>query len=718
MFNKKILYLEQKKAIWGDFACHFIDKSKEQIWETFKPYSIISDKEKDEVNLIRSFKDEIILDVEDKFRVDEIKLKLKENGFPFYSLYNTGSRGVHFHLLFDNLADKPEDLRNRIRKYIISIFNTDLKLSTENQWIACPYAKHMKTGNTKELVEEYFGNNHLKDEIIEYCKKDLEIEKVSYEIEPDENFKDFLNDPYLKYCLQNKIIDGERNGILFKNLAIGLVKSGLEKEEILKIAAVIVNNCPGKSIGEFMGWVEKAGSGELTDFNRSEIIKWAIKYGHPVFYKMHDEEQIKEIMPVKTMWNILWDSSVARQPTWRDMCFYNMLGTVIDESEEDYRVHVIFSCASSSGKDEGTNLVETTLMDLDIPTSRPSSATDKTLVGAPNQMIEEYNIKNGLDEINKENEKGKKWKNPIEYGILATCKWIAFTEAETVFSPSHSFNKQLHSILRLAMDKGRKVEKGVGGKIVKYNTNASFLLVSYPIENQILRVINNGIFQRSLFYHKDITEEDHDAIVKHVARKMFNTDLKLNFNEKEYRALIVNKLKDIKQWYNENRTNIKPSKDIETYTSKLVNDYKNEYEHLIPADKDTLNSMIRRGIGTINKIAILNAISNKRTELIFEDIDIAFRLLKTCLDSIRIILGRQEVGNKQEAVILSILSKEDKTCGNVYQEIETNLGIKSTATKNKLIKKIKNLGYVEEYQDGKYKKLRLTNSGKEVIGLE
>ena len=268
------------------------------------------------------------------------------------------------------------------------------------------------------------------------------------------------------------------------------------------------------------------------------------------------------------------------------------------------------------------------------------------------------------------------------------------------------------------MDKGRKVEKGVGGKIVKYNTNASFLMVSYPIETQILRVINNGIFQRSLFYHKDISEEDHDAIVKHVTRKMFNTDLKLNFSEKEYRTLIGNKLRDIKKWYDENRTNIKPSRDTETYTSKLVNDYKAEYEHLVPADKDTLNSMIRRGIGMINKIAILNAISNKRTEILFEDIDIAFKLLKTCLDSIRIVLGRQEVNGKQEAVVLSILSKEDKNSMNVYKEIETNLGIKSSATKNKLIKKLKDAQYIEEYPDGKFKKLRLTLKGKEVIGLD
>lgn len=84
-------------------------------------------------------------------------------------------------------------------------------------------------------------------------------------------------DPLLKFVLTHKITAGERHSVLFKNLAPILVKLNLDKDK--KILDQIIYNCPGKSIGELMGWIKLARKGKL-NLNISEINKWSDKYGY------------------------------------------------------------------------------------------------------------------------------------------------------------------------------------------------------------------------------------------------------------------------------------------------------------------------------------------------------------------------------------------------------------------------------------------------------
>ena len=713
MLSEKLNYLKLVKQNYADLIVHYINQPSHEVWPSSKTLNECSDKELEQINLIRLLPYEIILDIEEKYKLKFVLEKVKEKNWT-YEVWNTGSRGYHVYLKFSNLEEQSLEVRNRIRKYIINEFGTDEAVAKETQFISCPYAPHFKTNNIKTLTETGGPGtpNIIPQKIIEYIESEIKLKK-DFVLEDDEDFKEFDEDPYLKYVLSKKIVDGERNGVLFKNLAIGLVKSGKNRMDILNIARRIVNNCPGKNVAEFMGWVDKALSGEMTDFNKGEIIQWAIKWNHPILYNLHSEKKFTEVLTIKMLWDVLWDAKIAAQPVWRELCFYNLIGTIVDERDDDYRVHVIFSSPPGSGKDEGLNLMQKVLDDLGLDTVRPSSATDKTLVGGLNQEAINYNTKWGLDSSADDTEK-KQFRREIEEGWLKHVHWMAFGESETIFKPG-AFNRQVHIILRQAMDKARRIEKGVGARRITVNTNTSFILTTYSMDDIIYKLLHNGLFQRALYYDKTLSKEEHNSIQQKICEYNYNPTIREHYDEGAYYDLLLKTLKSMRTWYTENRKNIQYFKDCNLYIEHLWTELEKSYEFLPPTDRNILDSIVRRSNNNLNKLLILHAVWNKKLIIEKRDVDECFNLIKICVESIKKLILKQDSVKKKRLIVLDILKGRSLKSMDLYAKIKTQAGTKSTRTISRMISELKELGCISEFRDGNTIRLSLTPKGAELV---
>lgn len=711
LLTKKIDFIKKLKTISPQMKVHFINQTEQKIWENEKTLSNLTNEEVEIVNLRKQLPDEIILDVEEKYRVEDIKTKLKEKGWS-YELWNTGSRGVHFVLKFGNLHLKELSMRNRVRRYVIDEFQTDNKLAKETQWMCLEWSKHFKSNKEKTLVENQGdGINFIPEDIFKYCQKELELENEKV-LESDDAFKDFLTtDPYLKYVLENKVVDGGRNDMLFKNIAIGLVRSGLTREEIEKVGKAVVKNCPGKNIGEFMGWVSKAVREEYLEFNKYELVQWSLLYKHPVLYKdLVKDEQYVDLLTIKQLWDIIWNGRIAQQPVWKDLCFYNMISAILQEEDKDLRAHVIFSCMSSTGKDEGISLVEQILNKLGLITHVLAEITDRTLVGSINQYAIETNTKKDLKEGD------EKYREVIDMGILAKGKsdWVAFPEAESVFKPG-PYNKKMQLIFRQVMDKRRQIKKGVGGHIINLYTNTVLMLSTYSMDKDIYSLLMNGLFQRTLFYRKQFTHKDHKAVRRYIVNRNFNPLIIENYDEIDYINILVQKLNTMKLWYDENKNNIKYSKTIDETINYYWDKYEDSYEVLTSQDRDLLDSIVRRSTVNLDKLIKITAIWNMKTNISTGDIDICFNLLKDCIDSVKNLITSQDRSTKQIDVALLLLKDGSMKIMNLYAQLEEILNVKSEATKAKILKKIENLGYITKFKDGRDNMVMLTEKGFERV---
>ena len=685
-------------------------------WPQEKTISELSQEEKEQFNLRKQFPNELILDIEEKYMIEEIKRKLQDKKWT-YTMWNTGSRGYHISVTFQNLSSQPVELRDRIRRFYIEQFETDLKLAKQSQWLALEWTPHFKTGNVKTLLDAVNeGTNTVPADVIEYCKRAI-IKRQQVTKETSELLTDFhTKDPYLKYAMENVIESGNRNNILFKNLGIGLAKSGLSREQILPYAQKIVANCPGKNVGEFMGWVDKTQQGHLKDYNRTEMLQWGLEHGMEPLYKLYDDEELIDLMSIKQLYDELWNHKIECQDIWKDLCFYNLIGTILDEKEEDLRTHVIFSSYSSTGKDEGLNFIRDLLDSLGYKTRTPATITDRTLVGAVNQTKLEYNIKNDLSE-DKQEKGSKSWKDPVEKGFLQDTNWMAFGEAEFIFRPG-AHNRHIQLILRQAMDKSRKIEKGVGGFDIPVRTNTSLILVTYTMSNIINSVLHNGLFQRALFYNKSLTTEEHKIIRNFINKSRFNDTFKEQFNKKKYTSKLLEKLRTMKKWYDENKKKFKYAPNSDKLVEAMWEKVEKNYEGYFKGDKDILDSMVRRSANNLFKLVTLNATWNMTHDVSHAMIKENFGLIIDCIDSIKEMVVNQDKAKKVKYAILNYVSKESVSRMNIHYELETNLKMRRANDRSKFIQQLIDAEYISEYKNGRKNMLVITSKGREYLTFE
>lgn len=289
--------LKKKFQEFPDTKIAFIDKVNKKSWDSWKRFDTCILDEYQEANLRELFNDEVVIDIDDENIEEYNKIinLLREKEYNFYS-YKTGSRGYHISLFFNNIAPFTIEQRNKIRKLFIKKLKLDEKYQhkvSERTALAMEGRNHFKTGNKKELVEEVPGENVMDyDVIVDAIQKIDEEKEIKKTIATDNKFfiNYHLNDPFFQHIKNNKIADStERNNIVFKNVAIALVKEGLNEEQIKEIMEPIIkNNFPGKNYAEFNGWVKKAMNKDITEYNMYETNNWAKTYYNIEVYDMKD----------------------------------------------------------------------------------------------------------------------------------------------------------------------------------------------------------------------------------------------------------------------------------------------------------------------------------------------------------------------------------------------------------------------------------------------
>lgn len=281
----------------------YINKITNEAWPKWKKYKECEPKERLLINLRQIFPNEILLDLEEVSQLENVKKKLDEMKMN-YLVYKTGSRGYHIHLFFNNIAFLSKERRNEIRKIFIKMFGADETKASENTLIAIEGRPHFKTMNEKILIEEKPGENVLDSNIIQEAIKRLDNFKEK-KLAPDVLFNDYhKNDPFFNYVKTHPIPDSMgRNNIVFPNIAIGLVKEGLNEQQIEEVMKPIIQtNFPGKTYAEFRGWVKKALTGEIDTYNTIQLNKWFQNLTNKDVHIYDTQNQQVDILTSSLIW--------------------------------------------------------------------------------------------------------------------------------------------------------------------------------------------------------------------------------------------------------------------------------------------------------------------------------------------------------------------------------------------------------------------------------
>jgi len=90
---------------------------------------------------------EIVLDIEEKEKLPQVMKKLEEENLKNFKLFETGSRGYHIHVFFN------ENLNEDDKRRYVSYFGADITKAGKRVMIALEYCPHWKTGKIKEEIK-------------------------------------------------------------------------------------------------------------------------------------------------------------------------------------------------------------------------------------------------------------------------------------------------------------------------------------------------------------------------------------------------------------------------------------------------------------------------------------------------------------------------------------------------------------------------------------
>ncbi len=167
---------------------------------------------------------EIVLDLEEKERIDIILESLEKLGYG-YKAWFTGSRGYHIHLIFPELKDEKKNVREAIKEHFINIYDCDIMKKTDGCMIAIETCPHWKTGQPKTLYKEFgqWDNNKLNliKESLKYTKNEEKNQDKKYGKEDDKirGSSFFIND-----ILYEQVYDIKTNKVRFAFKEKGIVK--------------------------------------------------------------------------------------------------------------------------------------------------------------------------------------------------------------------------------------------------------------------------------------------------------------------------------------------------------------------------------------------------------------------------------------------------------------------------------------------------------------
>lgn len=276
-------FMDRYVEKFEDFDCMQLKENIPQ-WNMMMPWSKLSDEMKLLANSRKIRKDELVLDIEIKDKQDYIDTqeRMKKDNVAF-DTWESGGRGHHIHAGFPELQKYDDESVSRIKKYLIKKYNKNAEDKKSGQVeILIERSHHRKTGKLKTLILHMKGsqNNKLPKDALDFAQKNGATEYKPQTT--DDDYKDYLTkDPLFLYFINNRVDQEnmEKNNVVFKNIAAGLIRSGIDKEGMRRAAKIVASNCKGHSSTEITGWIINfQKKKKLPEINKIELNKWIEKH--------------------------------------------------------------------------------------------------------------------------------------------------------------------------------------------------------------------------------------------------------------------------------------------------------------------------------------------------------------------------------------------------------------------------------------------------------
>jgi len=313
--------------------------------------------------------------------------------------------------------------------------------------------------------------------------------------------------------------------------------------------------------------------------------------------------------------------------------------------EIDPRVHMLLIKPQGTGKGAGYGFVDKMAKRLGIDFQSLTESTDAGLIGTT---------------------RAEGGSTVVVPGLLQTADVIGMEEASVLFDYTSEFSKKNMTYMQITMnaleDSSCKIDKQLGGELIDFKPHASFLLMTYPPDRLVDKLLKTGFVDRVIPIFEDVTLEDRLEVIKKMTENI-NKSTKESF-EKEFES-IAKRLNTIIAKYQKGKTVINIPENIHEIMLPIIEEFAMKVLDASPKAREKLEHFISRLYENLLKLSIHHAILDRRNTVEVSDVLYArltyipiWKNLIISIESLLIISGQERM--RRNRTIRSSIEEYDR----------------------------------------------------------
>jgi hypothetical protein len=268
----------------------------------------------------------------------------------------------------------------------------------------------------------------------------------------------------------------------------------------------------------------------------------------------------------------------------------------------DIRLHLLLIKPQGTGKGAGYGFVENMAQTLDLNFQTLTESTDAGLVGTTQ-----------YDNTTKQ--------NAVIEGLLKDADVIGMEEASVIFDYASDFSKKNMTYMQITMnpleDSSCRIVKKLGAEIIDFKPHASFVLLTYPPDRLVDKLLKTGFIDRVIPIFEEVTLIDRLEVIKKMSENInisTTEDSKIHFKE------ISDKLNVVLRKFQKGDICITIPEDIHKRMLLVIDEFAMKILDASPKARDKLEHFVSRLYETLLKLAIHHAILSLRTHIEISDV--------------------------------------------------------------------------------------------------
>lgn len=271
----------------------------------------------------------------------------------------------------------------------------------------------------------------------------------------------------------------------------------------------------------------------------------------------------------------------------------------------DLRVHQLLIKPQGTGKGAGYGFVKRMAEDVGLNFQSLTESTDAGLVGT----------------LDKDKETGEMM---VVDGLLKTADIVGMEEASVIFDYTSEFSKKNMTYMQICMnplhDSSCHITKKLGTEVIDFKPHASFVLLTYPPDKLVDKLLKTGFIDRVIPIFEDVTIIDRLEVIRLYSGNI--NALKKDDAEKRFKS-VANRLRALILKYQKGDIQIKIPDDVDSIAIYWVERFATQILDASPKAREKLEHFISRLYEIIIKLASHHALLCKRTTLSKADVGYA-----------------------------------------------------------------------------------------------